>query len=262
MRGFVNWACDKKRKYTPAPLTINFEATGESWSYLNSQDLQLIFNDLHKHVEKPWQFWLPILGLYTGARIAELASIKTASILNKNGVDAIHLKGTKTDASDRVIPLHKDLIELGFLRLAEARRISNKEMLFDIHKSDQNGWGAAASKWYTAYKNKIGLTDKLKVFHSFRPTIVDHLKQAGAQFEARCQYVGHDSGGGVHSKIYARNEFNLKMIKVEVVDKIDWKAYCGWSPNLNQLKLKADFFTDVIQQEINQINADKTIKLE
>ena len=248
VRGFINWASDRKRKYTPAPLGIKFEADGESWSYLNANDLKLIFNNLHLHVEKQWQLWLPVLGLYTGARIAELASIKTASILNNNGIDDIHLQGTKTEASDRVIPIHQDLIELGFLRLAEARRISNKEMLFDIHKSDQNGWGAAASKWYTAYKNKIGLIDKLKVFHSFRPTIVDHLKQAGAQFEARCQYVGHDSGGGVHNKIYGRNELNLKVIKSEVVDKIYWKAYCGWQLNISKLKEKADFFTDCVFQ--------------
>ncbi len=106
IRGFVNWASDKKRKYTPAPLSISLEATGESWAHLNSTDLKLIFTDLHKHAEKPWQLWLPILGLYTGARIAELSSIKIDDVINKNGIDAIHLRGTKTDASGRGSPSH------------------------------------------------------------------------------------------------------------------------------------------------------------
>lgn len=255
VRGFVNWASDKKRKYTPAPLTISLEATGESWSYLNSTDLKLIFTDLHQHAEKPWQLWIPILGLYTGARIAELASIKTGDVINKNGIDAVHLRGTKTDASDRVIPIHSDLIEMGFLEYATARQELKKEMLFDIQHSAQNGAGAQASKWYTAYKSKVGLRDRLKVFHSFRPTIVDHLKQASSPFEARCQYVGHDSGGGVHNKIYGRNELNLKIIKEEVVERIDWQTYCGWELNIENLKEKADLFTNEILNKTSKHKA-------
>ena len=157
IRSFVNWASDKKRKYTPAPLALSLEAKGESWSYLDKQDLSLIFDNLDKHAKEPFQLWLPLLGLYTGARIAEISSIKTADVINKNGINAAHLRGTKTDASDRTIPLHDDILQLGFLDFVAARQKSKAEMLFDIHKSPQNGWGAVASKWYTAYRKKLAL---------------------------------------------------------------------------------------------------------
>lgn len=242
IRSFIEWAADKKRKYTPAPLTISIEAEGESWSYLNASDLKLVFDVLPQHAETPWQLWIPILALYSGARVAEITSIKTEYVYQKNGIHAVRLAGTKTDASDRDIPLHKDILQLGFLEYVTARRKAKHEYLFDVRHHNQNGAGATVSKWYTAYKNTIGLKDKLKVFHSFRPTIVDHLKQAGAGFEARCQYVGHDAGGGVHNKIYGRNELNLTVIKTEVVDKIDWQKYCGWQPNFGALKAKADEF--------------------
>lgn len=242
IRSFVEWAADKKRKYTPAPLTLSIEAEGESWSYLNAHDLKLIFDALPQHADAAWKFWIPILALYSGARVAEVTSIKTEYVFEKSGIDAVRLAGTKTDASDRDIPLHPDLLLLGFLEYVAARRKAKQEYLFDVRHSNQNGAGATVSKWYTAYKKAIGLKDPLKVFHSYRPTIVDHLKQAGASFEARCQYVGHDAGGGVHNKIYGRNELNLKVIKAEVVDKIDWKKYCGWEPDFVTLKVKADQF--------------------
>ena len=239
IRGFVAWAADRKRKYTPAALTLTVEAKGENWSYLSAADLKLIFDNLPLLARQPWQLFIPIIALYTGARIAEIATLQTADFIEKNGIQAMRLRGTKTDASDRTIPIHPDLIELGLLQLVAARLKKSKINLFDIAHHNQNGAGATASKWYTKYKNSIGLKDKLKVFHSFRPTIVDHLKQAGSGFEARCQYVGHDAGGGVHNKIYGRNELNLTIIQNEVIDKIDWQKYCSWQPDIALLKNKA-----------------------
>lgn len=238
IRGFVTWAADRKRKYTPAALTLTVEAKGENWSYLSAADLKLIFDNLPLHARQPWQLFIPIIALYTGARVAEIATLQTADFIEKSGIQAMRLRGTKTDASDRTIPIHPDLIELGLLQLVAARLKKSKLSLFDIAHHNQNGAGATASKWYTKYKNSIGLKDKLKVFHSFRPTIVDHLKQAGSGFEARCQYLGHDSGGGVHNKIYGRNELNLTIIKSEVIDKIDWQKYCGWQLDIALLKNK------------------------
>ena len=235
IRSFISWGADRKRKYCPAKLTITMEATGENWAYLNKNDLSNIFSNLHSHVGKPYQLWIPLLGLYTGARVSELAGLKVNSIYEKTGLNVMHISGTKTDASDRHIPIHHDLLQLGFLEYVESRRIKNKVQLFDISKNDG---GKVVSKWYTSYKKKIGLTDKHKVFHSFRPTLVDHLKQTGVDFEARCQYIGHDSGGGVHNKIYGRNELNLTIIKNNVVDKIDWLKYCGWQLDINFLKYK------------------------
>lgn len=240
IRSFIDWSADKKRRFTPAPLTLSIEAEGKSWSYLNSNDLRLIFDNLPQYSENPWQFWVPLIALYTGARIAEITSLKTNYVFDKAGIHALKIAGTKTKSSVRDIPIHQDLLQLGFLEFVTARRNARKEYLFDIKHHNQNGAGATVSKWYTAFKKEIGLNDEMKVFHSFRPTIVDHLKQAGASFEARCQYVGHDAGGGIHNKIYGRNELNLRVIKTEVVEKIDWLKYCGWKPDLKVLKSKAD----------------------
>ena len=241
VRSFIAWAADRKRKYTPHPLNLSLTATGENWAYFTKSDLNLIFNDLHKLVENSWQLWIPLIGLYTGARISEIASIKIEYFSVKNGINALLFEGTKTDASRRTVPIHPDLIKLGILDFVKSRPVG-ATWLFDITSHNQNGAGATVSKWFTKYKRKVGLSHKLKVFHSFRPTIVDHLKQSGSGFEARCQFVGHDAGGGVHNKIYGRNELSLTLIKSEVVDKINWKTYCNFELNFEELQAKAKEF--------------------
>ena len=242
VRSFIFWAADRKRKYTPHPLTLSLTATGENWAYFTKSDLNLIFDDLHNFAENSWQLWIPLIGLYTGARISEISSLKIEFFSVKNGINSILFDGTKMDASKRTIPIHPDLIKLGILDFVKSRP-RGATWLFDIDHHNQNGAGATVSKWLTKYKRKVGLSHKLKVFHSFRPTIVDHLKQAGSGFEARCQYVGHDAGGGVHNKVYGRNELSLTLIKSEVVDKIDWLKYCDFELDFEAIQAKAKEFT-------------------
>lgn len=239
IRSFVAFLADRKRKYCPVPLTLSMTAKGEHYEYLEASDLNKIFSNLtlNADVEKPWQFWLVVLGLYTGARIGELASLKPEYFSEKNGIKVMHLAGTKTLASERDLPIHKDLIELGLIEFVTTRR--DKKTLFDLRMSDQNGAGAQCSRWFSEYKQKLGLKEMQK-FHSFRHTLVDHLIQVGAGFEPRCQYIGHDSGGGTHSKTYGRNGVNLKLLQSDVVDRINWEKYCGWSPDLPALKEHAD----------------------
>ena len=179
IRSFIGWAADRKRKYCPAALSLNFKAQGENWKYLDKSDLQLIFNNLPKNATEAWQLWVPILGLYTGARISDLGNLETGNFSVKNGIDALFINGSKTDASVRTIPLHPDLIQLGLLDLVKKR--NNKKMLFDIRVNSDNGRGGTARKWFTRYKREIGLNDELKVFHSFRPTIVDRMKLTPAE---------------------------------------------------------------------------------
>lgn len=236
IRSYSTWASNPSRNHLPAPLTFKIEAKGEHWSYLNCNDLKLIFDGLVEHARKPWHFYIPLIGLFTCARIGEIASLKTEHIYFKSGLNVMHLPGTKTDASPRDIPIHPTLVELGLLKLAEIRKGAGQEMLFDITPSAQNGYGAAPSKWFTQYKNKIGLLGDNKVFHSFRHTIIDHMNQLDVPFAHQCQYTGHDKGGGVHNKVYGREALSLKSMQTNVIEKLNWLEYCGWE--LDEIKLK------------------------
>lgn len=239
IRSFVAWAADRKRRYIPAKLTFNIHAKGENYEYFNKTDLKKIFDNLPTLAESLTEFWVVILGLYTGGRIGEIAGIRTEYVFEKSALQVMRLAGTKTDGSDRTIPIHEDLIKLGFLEYVDSRRKTKEELLFDIIVSGQNGPGAQASKFFTQYKSKIGIEDPLKVFHSFRHTITDLMNQAGVSEKAGSQYTGHSGAGGVRNKVYGRKPLSLEVIQSEVVNKINWNKYCGWEPDYVLLKKRA-----------------------
>ena len=78
---------------------------------------------------KDEEYWLPILGLYTGARLSELIQLHLADChldddyphisINEDGPEKPgdpDYKHVKSEAGVRLIPIHPDLIELGFRR--------------------------------------------------------------------------------------------------------------------------------------------------
>lgn len=242
VRRFVEWAAFRSRKYTPAELTFSVKANGRNYDYFDAEDLRLIFNNLPAAAIEPWQFWITVLGLYTGARIGEIACLRADWFSVKSGLQTMFLAGNKTDTSPRTLPIHADLLAIGLLDFVEKRRKANHEMLFDVVFSKSNGWGDEPSGWFTEYKKTINLTAELKVFHSFRHTITDLLNQLEVGDKAGSQYTGHAPPGGVRNKVYGRKPLSLKVMQDSVVSKICWKSYCDWSPDLTLLKAKADKF--------------------
>lgn len=91
---------------------------------------------------RPHYYWLPLLALFTGGRLNELAQLYLADIkttdgdtqyidFNLEGADKLNVddsdqppaadKSLKTISSAREIPIHKSLVELGFLEYCASR---------------------------------------------------------------------------------------------------------------------------------------------
>ena len=238
IRRFAEWCANPTRSYCPAPLTLTIPKTRkvksnseviEHYAYFSKSDLDKIFDNLHLQACLPWHIWIPLLALYTGARIGEIAGLQTHHFYSKMGIEAMHLPGTKTQCSPRDIPIHSDLLEIGLLQLVDARRKAGVKNLFDITLSEQNGIGAAPSKWFGAFLRKDAkIPEKDKVFHSFRHTLIDHLIQAGTPDSERRQYVGHSKGGDVHSNTYGRNPIGISALNERITSKINCNQYCGF----------------------------------
>ena len=89
-------------------------------------------------------------------------------------------KRLKTKSSQRVVPVHSQLVKLGFLKyVAEVRRRDGeKAFLFPLVAPDRGAAGVAAwSKWFGRYLRAQGVTDTAKVFHSFRHSFKDALRR-------------------------------------------------------------------------------------
>lgn len=231
-----------KQKYCLAPLTLAIsknDAQNIHRAYFDNNDLQMIFNALPTAAKHAWQLWLPIIGLYTGARIGEIAALRVNHFSTKVGLNVMHLPGTKTDCAARDVPVHPALVSMELLQYVEFRRVAGYDMLFDITYSEQNGYGAVPSKWFGPFLRSIGIDNKNKVFHSFRHTIVDHLKQHQSSLEVRKQYLGHSVGRDTHESTYGRQAFGLSVLQKEVIEKMDWQHYCDWSPDIENLSTAA-----------------------
>jgi integrase len=143
------------------------------------------------------RFWLPLLGMFTGARLNELSQLYISDFRKEKEIHYFSInadnedKKLKNKASVRNIPIHPTLIELGLLnRVNELRRHGEKRLFPELKKTRDN-YGALPSKWFGRFCTRCGIEDRRKTFHSFRHTVANNLKQNGASVEQRNALLGH-----------------------------------------------------------------------
>ena len=154
-------------------------------------------------------FWLPLLGLFTGARLGELAPLTVTDVSKDQATGILTIaiiedleKGRrlKTLSSRRIIPVHPELIRLGFLAFVEqVRQVGgNGARLFPLLKAGPlGGFGESWSKWFGRYIRGLGITNKARVFHSFRHGFKDALRAAGVSEDINDALTGHAGGASV-----------------------------------------------------------------
>lgn len=202
---------------------------GSSWKPFTADELKRIFApDTFLKQKRPADYWLPLLGLFFGGRINELCQIMPATDVRQiDGVWSIAItdegdgQQLKSLAARRTVPIHPQLIELGFLDFVEDMKPYGG-ILFPYLTEDPNkgGFGATPSERWGKYLDSIGITDSRKVFHSFRSTANDRLKQQGISEETRCQFVGHEHGS-INSKTYSQPH-SVGYLLEHVAPKLDF----------------------------------------
>jgi integrase len=127
----------------------------------DTTDLQRIFSrPVYTEAYRPLggggeaAYWLPLLGLFTGARLEELGQARVVDVKEAEGIhfldisDAGEGKSVKTASSRRRVPIHPELERLGFLDYVEERKRAKDARLFPILKQNSYGrWTPNWSKW-------------------------------------------------------------------------------------------------------------------
>lgn len=146
------------------------------------------------------RYWLPLLALFTGARMGELAQLLTADVRQDRGCWILHItregdaeKTTKTKGSQRVVPVHAELERLGFIAFHAERVAAGDRRLFPEIMPDARGQLAGHySRFWGRYAKRIGVkNDKSVNFHSFRHGMADALRRAGYRDEEFGFLLGH-----------------------------------------------------------------------
>jgi integrase len=147
-----------------------------------AEQLAVIFSSLADfRAEEPAKFWVPSLALFTGARLSELLQLYVSDVVKVEKVWCLNLsefdahgrraddKRVKTSESERIVPLHPQLVDAGFLTFVEERRRGGHRRLFEPQNPDaKEDFAHAYSKWFGRFMDRVGLAAPNLVFHGFR----------------------------------------------------------------------------------------------
>lgn len=178
--------------------------------------------EMRKMAENPednHKFWLPHLGLFTGARVNELCQLHPEhDILQDSESKVWYLrittegeevegvrKSVKTPGSVRLVPLHSELVRLGFLDFVRRQVRSKQKLLFSPFRPSRDKASGEAEKWFREFLRETGVRDetpgaKITGMHAFRSTIMNRA------MNQRVQGVEAITGHAHNSKETARQE--------------------------------------------------------
>jgi integrase len=105
-------------------------------------------------------------------------------------------KSVKSDAGVRKVPIHPDVMALGFVAfVAKALKDKrNKRLFWEVAFGADGQASTVFSKWFARLMDKAGLSDPSLVFHSFRHTAEDAFRNASAQQYVIDRIIGHSGG--------------------------------------------------------------------
>jgi integrase len=171
--------------------------TDEERKVYTQEDIGKMLAALPAPSDKPERYWIPIIGLYSGMRLDEIAQLYTSDVRDIDGTLCFDLnedddRKLKTLSSRRVVPVHPRLLELGFLRyVEEARRQEHPRLWMNLNRRESDGYSNAIGKWFQRFNRKHITDDLQKSFHSLRHSFADTLKQKGVQESMISELMGH-----------------------------------------------------------------------
>ena len=175
-------------------------------------ELKALFeSEEYQKPKAPYQYWVPLIGLYSGLRIEEICRLHLDNLRQQEGIwifdvherEDSHLK---TRSAERIVPIHKNLLDLGILDYKAKIAAIGDDRLFPELTHQRDGYSPRVSKWFNRYRKRHGITAKSKVFHSLRHTVATYLKENGAQREQVAAILGHADGSmtfGRYGKAYS-----------------------------------------------------------
>lgn len=154
------------------------------------------------------KFWVPLIGLFTGARLAEICQLEVSDIkidgaityFDFNGALANERKagqkGIKTANSQRKVPVHPTLIKVGFIEFLQRTKASGAVRLFPSIKIGADGsYSDHFSKHFRRFLDSCDAKTNKTSFHSFRHNFEDACGNAQITDDLRDTLQGHGSVG-------------------------------------------------------------------
>lgn len=230
---FINWAA--KREYLRNPsIAANLHVKAEKQAHeyrdpYTNDDISRLFAPAELNgQDRPSRFWIPLLGLFTGARLEELAQLHTDDIVFVNSQEDSRpafvtgegqpiagedetlclfinkgkpFQRLKNVASRRFVPLSSVLAQgLGFMAYAlsvfQGPAAGDGRLFPELtRKKETDNFAHSVSKWFNTHRTRAGVIPRpgagKKDFHSFRHTVARWCEQNSVPEKAASRFLGH-----------------------------------------------------------------------
>lgn len=155
-----------RRPFTPAELKVIFT----SERYQSKPD-----------AKDAGKWWVPVICLYSGLRLNEAAQLDVADVEDVDGVPMLLIRASGTEGksvknanSTRALPVHPELIRLGFLDHVETQRKARQKKVFPELKAGSMD----LSRAFRRFLDGLGVTERGIATHAFRHGFRDRLRAA------------------------------------------------------------------------------------
>jgi integrase len=144
-------------------------------------------------------YWLPLIALYSGMRLEEIAQLHLEDVREEDGVWFFDVRtGTgrrvKSSAGVRRGPIHSVLIELGLLkRHAELKEAGEQRLFPELKPGGADGkYAAQYTKTFGTYVRRLKIARPGVTFHSLRKNTATALQDAGVPEGHAADILGHE----------------------------------------------------------------------
>lgn len=141
--------------------------------------------------QEPHRRWIALLGLFTGARANEICQLYADDVQQVDGIWCLNIRSgrpdqkLKTANSARLVPLHRHLLQSGFIEFVTGRAGGR---LFTELPHRQDGYSHLWGQWFSRHRPLA------KDFHSLRHTVATALKDHGVPLQYAAAILGHTNG--------------------------------------------------------------------
>ena len=236
---FLKWTINFHHKHNPSHNETGwYPKEKENWGTQNSSKKRVKTLPVQPSGAKnqlPY-YWIFPLGIFTGMRTNEMCQLRCSDVRKENRIWMIHVEDTedtnvKSDAGIRKVPVHPQLIKLGFIEYIAKQRRKKKERIFWELTKSRDGYIKQISRHYNErVLPALGIWKKnTKVLYCTRHTFINKLYSEKVDENVIKVLVGHEKEFTM--KHYGGEPFTPERL-LEEISKVSYSGI-----NWNGLKI-------------------------
>ncbi|MGU3399498.1 DUF6538 domain-containing protein [Brucellaceae bacterium D45D] len=141
--------------------------------------------------------WVPWLCAYSGARVGEMAQVRKQDVRQEDGTWVIRITpeaNTVKDAEYRDVPIHKHIIEMGFVEFVQSSKPGHLFMSPSSNSEEavRGAWRTTKNR-VTDFVREVNKDPNVQPNHAWRHRFMTVGRDVGISKDIRFAITGHDT---------------------------------------------------------------------